>query len=270
VEGTEDSSLDVAVGHVPTSVWPGEPGTSVLSAHDVTWFSRLDHVAPGDEVLYETSCGTWTFRAAQGQVVDAGTPVMSDSTPRLALVTCYPLNALYFTDRRYVLEADLVRTWVPERPIVVGTDRLSGSVGVTSSVAALAAAMSHVTQGSLHINGSPDPAWLQSNAPLDAAHAVIQAQSAAMLAAKLGTAEAWEQLGAHVPLPEANPLAGVTYVSYPRRLEVSLQVEGNRVLAASTSVTAQVRVAGRSKTLPISASFTVVDGVVVLNGWTAG
>jgi LPXTG-site transpeptidase (sortase) family protein len=272
VEGTANPSLDLAVGHVEGSAWPGESGTSVLSAHDVTWFSNLDHVKAGDQVQYETSCGTWSFRVVSGEVVKAGTPVLSGSSPRLALITCYPLNALYFTDRRYVVEADLVGAWVPDRPISTTAVPVAGSgVKVTDQVAALAAQMTHVTRGSLHITGSPDPAWLQSNAPLDATHVVIQAQDAAMLAAKLGSSAAWARLGTHVPEPSANPLAGVEYLSYPHSLDVTLQVAGDQVVAASTSVIAQVRGPdGHTATIPITARFTVAGGVVTLDAWHVG
>src|SRR6185437_16130897 len=52
LEGTGDAVLDDAVGHDPESAWPGGQGTSVLSAHDVTWFSHIDRLKPGDEIRY--------------------------------------------------------------------------------------------------------------------------------------------------------------------------------------------------------------------------
>src|SRR5260370_4103432 len=41
LEGTAYALLNQAVGHVPARACPGQPGTSVLAAHDVTWFSRI-------------------------------------------------------------------------------------------------------------------------------------------------------------------------------------------------------------------------------------
>ena len=49
-EGTDDAELNVAVGHVPSSVWPGKTGNTVLEAHDVSYFVNIDQLKPGDTI----------------------------------------------------------------------------------------------------------------------------------------------------------------------------------------------------------------------------
>ncbi|HVT68947.1 MAG TPA: class D sortase [Trebonia sp.] len=107
LQGTGDAVLNDAVGHDPASVWPGQPGTSVLSAHDVTWFSRIGRLRPGDTVRYVTPCWTYTYTVTSHAVVKAGSPVYSTGAARLVLDTCYPLDALYLTSTRYLVYASL-------------------------------------------------------------------------------------------------------------------------------------------------------------------
>src|SRR5580658_5709248 len=97
VQGTGDPQLDVAVGHDPSSAWPGPPGTMVLEAHDVTWFSGIDGLHPGDVITYTGECHLFKYQVTSREVVRAGTPVDSTANPTMGLVTCYPLNALFFT-----------------------------------------------------------------------------------------------------------------------------------------------------------------------------
>ncbi|HLG92851.1 MAG TPA: sortase, partial [Acidimicrobiales bacterium] len=94
LEGVGDQQLDVAVGHVPGSVWPGQAGTSVLVAHDVTYFSQVGQLSPGTTVDFVTPCATYVYAVAGHQVVTAGTPVYSNPDQfLLVLDTCYPPNA---------------------------------------------------------------------------------------------------------------------------------------------------------------------------------
>src|SRR5580704_16089616 len=50
LQGVDDPELNVGVGHVPSSSWPGLTGPDVLSAHDVTWFSEIDRLKLGDQI----------------------------------------------------------------------------------------------------------------------------------------------------------------------------------------------------------------------------
>ena len=96
-EGTDDAELDVAAGHAPASVWPGTAGSSVMLAHDVSYFVHLGDLKAGDLITYRNQCSTVSFQVTGQQVVAAGSPVYNSTTPTLVLDTCWPPNALFFT-----------------------------------------------------------------------------------------------------------------------------------------------------------------------------
>ncbi len=108
VEGTGDAQLAVAVGHVPSSVWPSSAGTAVLSAHDVTWFSQIGQLKQGSTFQFVTPCETYRYVVTKTEIVKAGSPIYSTSASRIVLTSCYPFTALYLTPDRYLVEADLV------------------------------------------------------------------------------------------------------------------------------------------------------------------
>jgi sortase A len=94
------------------SAKPGEPGVAVFAAHRDTHFSFLDQVKPGETVTVETPEGTRTFRVSHSEVVrwDAsGIHPKDGGSPRIALVTCWPLDAKFRGPMRYVVWAEEVR-----------------------------------------------------------------------------------------------------------------------------------------------------------------
>ncbi len=89
-------ALAFAPGHVPGSVLPGEPGLSVIAAHRDTHFKALGRLAPGDVVMVRGADGNAEeFHVEYGQIVDArqDTLFTGGDAPRLALVTCWPLDS---------------------------------------------------------------------------------------------------------------------------------------------------------------------------------
>jgi sortase A len=93
------------------SVQPGEPGVAVFAAHRDTHFSFLDKLEKGDEVDVDLPTGSHTFRVTGAEVVrwDAsGIHPQDGGKPRLALVTCWPLDGKMRGPMRYVVWAELV------------------------------------------------------------------------------------------------------------------------------------------------------------------
>jgi sortase A len=103
------------------SVQPGDPGVAVFAAHRDTHFSFLDQVESGDVVEVELPEGTRTFRVSHSEVVrwDASSIHPRDGgSPRIALVTCWPLDAKFRGPLRYVVWAEEIRPSVTaERPL---------------------------------------------------------------------------------------------------------------------------------------------------------
>lgn len=165
LQGTGDPVLNVAVGHDPASVWPGQPGTSVLSAHNVTWFSGIGQLTAGDAIRYITPCETYVYTVTSHDIVSAGSPVY-DTSSRLVLDTCYPFNALYITDSRYLVSASYagsVPTAVADR-----TPPARWPVPAVPAPAPLAAqglslAANEVPLGTLRLAGTPSSSWRQSD-----------------------------------------------------------------------------------------------------------
>jgi len=112
VQGTGLGVLAMAAGHLTNSVLPGHIGTSIIAAHDVTYFHHLDNLKMGDEIDLTTSQGRFVYQVMSHRVVSVGTNVDNTSYPSLVLETCYPLNALTPVNQRYLVIATLVSSTV--------------------------------------------------------------------------------------------------------------------------------------------------------------
>ena len=251
-EGASDAVLNDAVGHIPASAWPGHPGTSVFSAHDVTWFSRIDGLMPGDEIRYVTPCRTYTYRVTSHRVVPAGYPVYNTVIPSMVLDTCYPLDALYPTNARYLVYATLAVTsptslLPPPRaspvPLTVPAPRALAAQG-------LGLEQNEVPLGRLRLAGAPSPAWRETNAPLQTEAAALTAYFAVIRSAEQGKRIWWEDLAPSVPQPSATGLWEGEITGYDTRLDVTLRVQGDRTLGAT--LTAEVTTAGLGSPEPMT------------------
>jgi sortase A len=110
--GAEGGALPFAPAWLPGSAAPGEPGTAVIAGHRDTHFNALAHVAVGDALAVGLPDGRMlSFRVTRLEVRDAATDSLllrDDGVPRLALVTCYPLDAIApGGPLRYVVWAEL-------------------------------------------------------------------------------------------------------------------------------------------------------------------
>src|SRR5579859_7386530 len=68
LEGTEASTLRRAVGHIPGTALPGQPGNLCIAGHRDTFFRPLRRVKVGDEVVVKTPTGTVFYRVKSAQV----------------------------------------------------------------------------------------------------------------------------------------------------------------------------------------------------------
>jgi sortase A len=90
---------------------PGEPGTSVIAAHRDTHFAFLRDVEPGQTVTLERPDGTILhYRVTGSEIVDAERSGIQPlgGPDRLALVTCWPFDAMTPGPLRYVVWAERV------------------------------------------------------------------------------------------------------------------------------------------------------------------
>ena len=108
VEGDDDSTLKVAVGHLPDTPLPWQDGNSALAGHRDTFFRELQGVRIGDRLSMMTPYGDFEYRVREMLVVDpADLRVLSPTEePMLTLVTCYPFSYIGRAPKRFVVRAN--------------------------------------------------------------------------------------------------------------------------------------------------------------------
>jgi sortase A len=270
-EGASDARLSDAVGHVPASAWPGgRPGTSVFAAHDVTWFSGIDRLGPGDEIRYVTPCRTYTYRVTSHRVVPTGYPVYSTATPTIVLDTCYPLNALYLTSSRYLVYATLSMTSPTSASPALRPSASPFTVPVPPALAAqgLAADQNDGPLGILRFTGSASPGWRQTSAPLGAEAAALTGYFGVIHSAEQGQRTWWADLAPAVPVRAAAGLWDGAIKRYDAPIDVTLRVRGDRTLGAVLTTVLTTRGTAQAGIYDLTVTETVTGARLVVSGFT--
>lgn len=107
VEGTGSWQLRNAVGHLTGSSIPGQGGTGILAAHNVTLFREIGKLQKGDRIQIATNGRIYSYRVYGQQLVYTGHLLSSTHFSSIALETCYPLSDLATTPWRYIVWAAL-------------------------------------------------------------------------------------------------------------------------------------------------------------------
>ena len=102
--------LKKGVGHFNQSVLPGEKDNCVFSGHRETVFRQLGKLKIGDQLIVQTSAGTFTYEVSGTRIVDAEdkTVIVPTDHAVLTLTTCYPFNTPGYFPDRYIVSADLI------------------------------------------------------------------------------------------------------------------------------------------------------------------
>ncbi|MEX2461126.1 MAG: class D sortase [Paenibacillaceae bacterium] len=110
IQGADEDELKKGVGHFVQSVLPGEADNSVLSGHRDTVFKELGKLKVGDELITETSAGTFTYVIKQTRIVhkDNKTVIVPTDHAVLTVTTCYPFRYIGDAPDRYIITADLI------------------------------------------------------------------------------------------------------------------------------------------------------------------
>jgi sortase A len=121
--GANGRTLAWGPGHVEGTATPGARGNAVVTGHRDTHFAFLRDVKRGDALLVESADGTMRrYRVERTFVADRASLALpaDDRATTLALVTCYPFDAIDpGTPLRYAVVARAARQ---------GPGRLSGSL----------------------------------------------------------------------------------------------------------------------------------------------
>jgi sortase A len=105
--GVDARTLQLAVGHIPGTAFPGEMGNVGLAAHRDTFFRRLRDIETDDEIVLTTPEGSFKYRVARTDIVEPHDVWVLDPTdhPALTLVTCYPFNYVGSAPQRFIVRA---------------------------------------------------------------------------------------------------------------------------------------------------------------------
>jgi len=107
--GTDARTLQLAVGHIPGTALPGEPGNVGLAGHRDTFFRRLRNIKPEDEIHVTTPEGSFSYRVERTDVVEPADVWVLEPTDysALTLVTCYPFTYIGSAPQRFIVRAQL-------------------------------------------------------------------------------------------------------------------------------------------------------------------
>jgi len=107
--GSDARTLQLAVGHIPGTAFPGEAGNVGLAGHRDTFFRKLRDIRTDDVIEVVTAEGRFTYRVQRTDIVQPSDVWVLDPTkePSLTLVTCYPFSYVGAAPERFVVRAAL-------------------------------------------------------------------------------------------------------------------------------------------------------------------
>ena len=107
--GADVRTLQLAVGHIPGTAFPGERGNVGLAGHRDTFFRRLRDIRPEDEIRVTTPERVYSYRVERTDVVEPEDVWVLEPTEysALTLVTCYPFTYVGSAPQRFIVRAQL-------------------------------------------------------------------------------------------------------------------------------------------------------------------
>lgn len=238
-QGTNDNVLNVAVGHFDSSPFPGQVGTAVLLAHDVSYFADIDQLQPGDTIQYQVGCVTDIFKVTGHTVVAAGSQIPAQTGTALVLDTCWPTNALFFTPNRYLVVAQESSVLSGQKNASTGATPTNWQTGYTTPAPAALVAQgldlttNEAPMGVMQLTGTPNNAWDESPAPLAVEAAALAAYFGGLHAAAQHQSVWWADLAPGLAMPA--PLSGAVISGHDSPLNVTITAQGDTPTAVQLS-----------------------------------
>ncbi len=108
IEGDDPKTLRRAVGHIPGTPLPGQPGNVALTGHRDTFFRPLRNIRENDIIVVTTLQGKYRYRVMSTQVVSPENVAVLNSSGGqiLTLVTCYPFYFVGAAPDRFIVRAE--------------------------------------------------------------------------------------------------------------------------------------------------------------------
>jgi sortase A len=107
LEGTDELTLNRAVGHIDGTAWPGQGGNVAIAGHRDGFFRGLKDLDIGDRLFLRMIEGRQDFKVQDLRIVDPKDVYVLDPTPNptLTLVTCYPFYFVGKAPQRFIVTA---------------------------------------------------------------------------------------------------------------------------------------------------------------------
>lgn len=109
LEGTDDLTMDRAVGFIAGTARPGEDGNIGISGHRDGFFRGLKDVREGDGIELLSATGTDSYTIDHIVLVKPADVSVLTRRPRpsITLVTCYPFYFTGSAPKRYIVQASM-------------------------------------------------------------------------------------------------------------------------------------------------------------------
>jgi sortase A len=106
-EGIDRKTLQLAVGHIPSTALPGEAGNVGVAGHRDTFFRGLKDLENRDTIQFSTPTGMFTYEVELLTVVEPDNVGVLDASHGnvLTLVTCYPFSYIGNAPKRFIVRA---------------------------------------------------------------------------------------------------------------------------------------------------------------------
>lgn len=106
-EGIGRKTLQLAVGHIPATVLPGQTGNVGLAGHRDTFFRGLKDLKTHDEIRFSTVRGDFQYEVESVIVVEPDNvgSLAPSSENVLTLVTCFPFSYIGNAPKRFIVRA---------------------------------------------------------------------------------------------------------------------------------------------------------------------
>ena len=114
LHGSDARTLQLGLGHIENTAWPGESGNVGIAGHRDSFFRPLRNVHIGDDILLNTPEEQLHYRVSSLRVVQSTDVSILEPTDdaTLTLVTCFPFWFFGNAPDRFVVRA----TRVADRP----------------------------------------------------------------------------------------------------------------------------------------------------------
>lgn len=107
LEGTDDLTLDRAVGHIAGTAWLSDSGNIGIAGHRDGFFRALKDIHVGDTIELHSQQGNTRYLVDEIEIVPPEDVSVLEPRPKssLTLVTCYPFYFVGSAPLRYIVHA---------------------------------------------------------------------------------------------------------------------------------------------------------------------